>query len=492
MCSWCTVSWNLTVAHHSCNMGLVLDLSSALLVRHPGFQPSVLVTCACCMCREAASAPSARFAQNSAVQSFLLSWLPELGRQLRSKLTYSQEMGAEERMDLFSTCAFAGCVRCPALDKSLSELRTCVICAQHIKIIAATLPTDLRCNTLWAPQNMRQDSILSVRRSTTTCRAPETFERGVAAYGLLTCTAQLSKAYSTAAVPLVLPSALSALADPAPFVQACGACALRHMADHATAASLHSQRDLLMHAVQRCLTGCDEAAWPVVLPCAFALAQRLDSVDGGCGRLLQMLDAAIAEAARGGHQASVRDPFLRALCSSCSAPDAMSRRSVVQHAGLQLVGRFRQLLPMLLEWVALVDAAGLESVCEVPPLPLVHGKSDQHRGQTCVCLLHQGLCSSWCFTAVLCIDTTASTTSCSHTGMMAALLYARNVASIGHTAIMLTNARLPNRYLVFAGAFAGLGCHNPAHAQALSHHQRCARERMHTLGCVATRRCGAI
>ena len=197
------------------------------------------------------------------------------------------------------------------------------------------------------------------------CRGPDTFARSVAAYSLLTVASLLTHAFLTSAVPTLLAPLLAALADPAPFVQGSGAHVLRHMAEHATAASLYFQRDLLIHAISRCLQGCNEAVWPAALPCAFALAQRLDSVHGGCQRLLQMLDLAITEAARGGHQASIRQPFLHALCSSNAAVHNTTYKSAVQLAGLQLVCRFRQLLPLLLEWMSLVDREGLEDVCTV-------------------------------------------------------------------------------------------------------------------------------
>jgi hypothetical protein len=188
-------------------------------------------------------------------------------------------------------------------------------------------------------------------------RGPSTFERSVAAHRLLAAATLLRHPFLSEAVPLLLPPLLSAFSDPSPLVQACAAHALTHLTRHATAASLFCQRDILTHAVSRSLTGCGAELWPAVLPCALALAQRLDSVDGGAERQL-----AAIEARRGGHSAAVRRPFLRCLCAS---EGAQAARGVLAGVGIRIVAMFKDLLPALLDWMRLEDADGLDLICLV-------------------------------------------------------------------------------------------------------------------------------
>ena len=167
------------------------------------------------------------------------------------------------------------------------------------------------------------------------------------------------------AVPYLLPPLLSAFSDPAPFAQVCASHALTHLTRHATAASLHCQRDILVHATTRCITGCDASVWPAALPCALALAQRLDSVAGGAQRQLAALQLALNEAKRGGHDAAIRRPFLRCLTEQPEAAGGPGNMSVVASVSVRIVALFRLLMPLLLDWMRLEDDAGLELICQV-------------------------------------------------------------------------------------------------------------------------------
>ena len=218
-----------------------------------------------------------------------------------------------------------------------------------------------------------------------TCRGPDTLERSVAAHQLAACVALLRHPYATDAVSNLLSPLLAAFSDPAPFVQVCATGALTHLCEHATAASLYWQRDILTHAVSRCMTGSDANVWPAVLPCAFALAARLDSVDGGAARLLEAMQLAMAEAKRSGHIEATRRPFLKCLCQDL--PGALPSGSPLKRLGVRVVGLFRELMPMLLDWLQLENEEGVIVISQVCRSHCIHAAS---------CMLQQLLLSN-CF-----------------------------------------------------------------------------------------------
>lgn len=202
------------------------------------------------------------------------------------------------------------------------------------------------------------------------CRGPDTYTRSIAAYQLLTCASLIRHPFLTEAVPFLLVPLLSAFSDPAPFAQVCASHTLTHLTRHATAASLHCQRDILVHVITRCMTGCDASVWPAVLPCSLALALRLDSVTGGADCQLAALTLALTEAKRGGHDAAVRRPFLACLIEQPGHVGSAGRGGLVAGIGVRIVGLFRLLMPLLLDWMQVEDAAGLDLLCQVRNLML--------------------------------------------------------------------------------------------------------------------------
>lgn len=182
---------------------------------------------------------------------------------------------------------------------------------------------------------------------------PEAWCRSVCAYQYLAYVSTMQHPYLTEAVPMLLPALLAAFSDPLPFVKRCAAFALLHLAKHATAASLHWQREILLHVTMRTVSGCDASVWPAALPAALALADRLDAVDGGLAQQLHVMECIVSEVQRSGHHADTRHVFLAEVLQP------------LQRLGLQGVRFWGTLLPLMMEWLRIDTPEGKVLVIEV-------------------------------------------------------------------------------------------------------------------------------
>jgi hypothetical protein len=162
-----------------------------------------------------------------------------------------------------------------------------------------------------------------------TCRGPSTYQRSLAAYQLLTFTSCMHYPLLCEAIPNLLAPVLSAFADPSPFVQKCACLTLLHMLEHATAASIYWQKDIIQHAVSRVMASCDPSVFAVAAPCYLELASRLDTVDGGTTLLLEALKAVVSEAGRDGSSTQFRRPLLHCLATKLDS----HRREILSMGG---------------------------------------------------------------------------------------------------------------------------------------------------------------
>lgn len=107
----------------------------------------------------------------------------------------------------------------------------------------------------------------------------------------------------------------------------------------ASRADLSWQRQLLLDAAVRAVTGCDEQLWPAAFPAAAQLVMSLEEGDPRAAGYHMLLDAMLGEISRTPHVAIKSEAFLEALAM------------VVPYVGVHIVRHFARLMPLMVEWV---------------------------------------------------------------------------------------------------------------------------------------------
>ncbi|KAG2430769.1 hypothetical protein HYH02_013608 [Chlamydomonas schloesseri] len=168
---------------------------------------------------------------------------------------------------------------------------------------------------------------------------PDTFARALAARRLAWLLMRCRHPFCSEVLRLALPLLLAACDDPSPAVAAYGVAALHAVAVECLAADLQWQRDLLLDAARRLVTGCSEQLWPLACPAAVALTQRIEGKDPRAPGYHALACTLLAEAERGAHVAARRLAFLPAAAS------------LVACLGLTTCRYLSRLMPLLLEWL---------------------------------------------------------------------------------------------------------------------------------------------
>ncbi|KAG2425374.1 hypothetical protein HXX76_013788 [Chlamydomonas incerta] len=174
---------------------------------------------------------------------------------------------------------------------------------------------------------------------------PDTFTRALATRRLAWMLLRCRHPFSSEALRLALPLLLAASDDPSPGVAAYGVAALHAVAVECLAADLQWQRDLLLDAARRLVTGCSEQLWPLACPAAVALTHRIEGKDPRAPGYHALACTLLTEAERGAHVAARRLSFM---------PPAAC---LVTCMGLTACRYLSRLMPLLLEWLHAHDDA---------------------------------------------------------------------------------------------------------------------------------------